>query len=289
MKNLCLCLILFCTQLLVGQHSIAYLSNQSGNFDLFVIDDDDGPAQQLTSNPGWDWAPSWNASLKAILYNSSDTANQFSIRALDLNGLDQPVDTKGLEEFILSPSGRYALYTLKDNQNRYIGIMDVGTGSNRLLVNDPSYNSRAQWSPDEQYFSFISDRDGNGELYIYQIATGMTRRLTQTEKREKYTSWLPDSEHIVYTYHYSDERDKEHNDLFLINILTKQVKQITDDTAFYQEIAVSPDGKKIAFHAKRDGEDHIYTIDIDGKNEQQLTSAKAYHGEPCWVPRQRKK
>ncbi|NET37499.1 MAG: hypothetical protein F6K19_36660 [Cyanothece sp. SIO1E1] len=69
-----------------------------------------------------------------------------------------------------------------------------------------------------------------------------------------------------------------------MNILTQKITQITDDLAFYQEIAVSPDGKKIAFHAKRKGEDHIYTIDIDGKNERQITTAKAYHGEPCWVP-----
>jgi len=280
--------MLFWVQHAVGQHSIAYLSNQSGNFDLFTIDVDGIKARQLTTNLGWDWAPQWSASLNAILYNSSDTANQFSIRTIDLEGKEKVVDTKGLEEYILSPSGRYALYTLKDNQNRYIGIMDVRLGSNRLLVDHPSYNSRAKWSPDEQYFSFISDRDGNGELYIYQIATGITRRLTESEKREKYTSWLPDGEHIVYTYHYSDERDREHNDLFMINILTKQVKQITNDLAFYQEIAVSPDGKKIAFHAKRKGEDHIYTMDIDGKNERQLTTAKAYHGEPCWMPATKK-
>ncbi len=273
----------------IAQHEIAYLTNQSGNFDLFLINENGGPVQQLTSNPGWDWGPVWNASLKAVLYNSSDTANQFSIRAFDLKGSDKVIDTKGLEEFILSPSGKYALYTLKDNQNRYIGIMDVNSGSNRLLVTDPSYNSRAKWSPDEQYFSFISDRDGNGELYIYQITTGITKRLTRSEKREKYTSWLPNSQEIVYTYHYSDERDKEHNDLFSVNILTQETRQITDDTAFYQEIAVSPDGKKIAFHAKRKGEDHIYTIDIDGKNEQQITKAKAYHGEPCWVPKEGRK
>ncbi len=284
MKNLLLLSFFLSAQLVFSQYSIVYLSNQSGNFDLFMTDAKGSSAQKLTSNPGWDWAPTWNASLNAILYNSSDTANQFSIRAFDLKGADKAIDTKGLEEFILSPSGNYALYTLKDNKNRYIGIMDVHSGANRLLVTDPSYNSRAKWSPDERYFSFISDRDGNGELYVYQIATGITKRLTRSEKREKYTSWLPNSQEIVYTYHYSDERDKEHNDLFRVNILTQDTKQITNDLAFYQEIAVSPDGKKIAFHAKRQGEDHIYLIDIDGKNEQQITKAKAYHGEPCWVP-----
>lgn len=284
MKNFCLFVLLFSINTMVAQQSLAYLSNSSGNFDLFLSDEQGTTTRQMTKNPGWDWAPQWNDKLQAVLYNSSDTANQFSIRMINLKGEVEAVNTQGLEEFILSPSGKFALYTLKDNQHRYIGIMDVELGEHRLLVNHPSNNSRASWSPDEQYFSFISDRDGNGEIYIYQLATGLETRLTNSEKREKYTSWSPEGAHIFYTYHYSDERDREHNDIFSVNIYDKTIKQITNDRAFYQEIAVSPDGQKIAFHAKRNGQDHIYTIGIDGKNEKQITSVKAYHGEPCWVP-----
>ena len=43
-----------------------------------------------------------------------------------------------------------------------------------------------------------------------------------------------------------------------------EIKQITDDLKFYQEIAISPKGDKIAFHGKREGKDHIYIMDIDG-------------------------
>lgn len=285
MKILLLYLSFLCPLVLLAQHQVAYLSNQSGNFDLFAIPQEGGAPEQLTKNLGWDWAPQWNDHLQAILYNSSDTARQFSILAVDRAGQQVDIDTKGMEEFILSPKGEYALYTLQDNKNRYIGIVDVALGTNHLLVVHPSYNGRPQWSPDGNYFSFISERDGNGELYLYKLATGQTMRLTTSDKREKYTSWMPDGQHLVYTYHYSDLRDQEHNDIFQINIMTGVIKQITKDDYFYQEIAVSPDGKRIAFHAKRDGKDQIYTIGIDGKNEKQLTTADAYHGEPCWIPK----
>ncbi|WP_299113904.1 DPP IV N-terminal domain-containing protein [uncultured Winogradskyella sp.] len=284
MKYFKLVAFLFISAIFYGQNSIVYLSNQSGNFDIFIIDQNGENKKQLTSNKGWDWSPKWNEKLNAIIYNSNDTLKKFSIKAVDRSGISKKLDTKKMEEFILSPDATKVLYTLKDNNNRYIGVFDLNAETNKLLISNPSYNGRPDWSPDGKSFSFISDREGNNELYVYHIDTKSTHRLTNSEKSEKYTSWMPDSKTIVYTYHYSDERDNERNDIFSVNINTKNINQITSDINFYQEIDVSPDGKKIVFHAKRNGKHHLYTINIDGKNEEQITTVEAYHGEPEWVP-----
>jgi TolB protein len=283
-KNLITILILITSITFCAQDNIVYLSNQSGNFDLFIIDENGNNKKQLTTNKGWDWSPKWNQHLKAIIYNSNDTLNKFSIKSIDKNGVAKKLDTKGMEEFILSPDGRKALYTLKDNNNNYIGVFDLKKEINQLLIIDSSYNGRPDWSPDGKSFSFISNRDGNNEIYVYNFKNASSKRLTNSEKSEKYTSWMPDSKTIVYTYHYSDERDNEHNDIFSINIKRKKVTQITDNKKFYQEIDVSSDGKKIVFHAKRDGKHNLFTITIDGENEKQITSNSGYHGEPEWIP-----
>ena len=284
MKYTFITILLFFTSKFFSQNSIAYLTNQSGNFDIYIIGEDGKNQKQLTTNKGWDWSPKWNKHLQAIIYNSNDTLKKFSIKAIDRNGIEKNLDTKGMEEFMLSPDGKKALYTLKDNNNRYIGLFDPEKETNQLLITHPSYNGRPDWSPDGNSFSFISDRDGNNELYVFDLNSRNTKRLTNSEKSEKYTSWMPDSETIVYTYHYSDERDNEHNDIFSINVKSQKKHQITKDQNFYQEIDVSPDGKKIVFHAKRNSKDHLYIIDINGKNEKQLTTADAYHGEPEWIP-----
>ena len=79
-----------------------------------------------------------------------------------------------------------------------------------------------------------------------------------------------------------------HNDLFRVDITSGLITRITSDTLNYEEICVSPNGKKIAYHGKIKGGDQIFTIDINGKNRQQITSADAYHGEPEWIPSTRK-
>ena len=52
----------------------------------------------------------------------------------------------------------------------------------------------------------------------------------------------------------------------------------------------SPNGRQIAFHSNRDGEDkqlatpEIYVMDADGSNLRRLTHHPAYDGGPHWHP-----
>lgn len=261
--------------------SLAYLTNRTGNFDIFLTDEAGKDHRALTTNPGWDWSPQWNKARKGIIYNSNDTLKKFSIRLMTVDGNPLPLDTDGLEEYILSPDGKSALYTESDSSLRYIYRLDIASGERNPLVTVKAYNGRPRWSPNGQMFSFISDRDGNNEIYRYDLASGEELRLTSTAAREKYTSWAPDSRSIVYT---ASEEGLEYNDVYRVDVQTQAITRITDDQKLYEEICVSPDGKKIAFHAQRNGQHHIFTMSIDGTEERQITRVEAYHGEPEWIP-----
>src|SRR5215471_11371361 len=46
---------------------------------------------------------------------------------------------------------------------------------------------------------------------------------------------------------------------------------------------VSPDGKRIAFVSDRTGNDDVYVISIDGRNEKQLTHTPDAEGNVAWT------
>jgi len=48
-------------------------------------------------------------------------------------------------------------------------------------------------------------------------------------------------------------------------------KRLTNNDFADEGPAISPDGKKIAFHSNRSGNWEIYIMDITGKNVQRLT------------------
>ncbi|MEL6925308.1 MAG: DPP IV N-terminal domain-containing protein, partial [Bacteroidota bacterium] len=275
---LCLSCLISCTP----KYGVVYLSNASGNFDLFLTDTKGKKTQQLSTNPGMDWSAQWDAAHEQIVYNSSDTSGTFAIRAMSRSGQPKPLNTFEQEEFVVSPDGQYALFTTRDGDNRYIQLISRKGGEKKKLIDVAAYNGRPNWSPDSQTFSFISDRSGSNELYLYRMDNAATTQLTTNQLREKYTSWLPDSKTIIYTA--SDDPDGKRNNLYRVKIDTKKSTNITNDELLYEEISVSPDGRLIVYHGKVDGADHLFLMNIDGSGKRQLTTAKAYHGEPKWIP-----
>jgi Tol biopolymer transport system component len=59
---------------------------------------------------------------------------------------------------------------------------------------------------------------------------------------------------------------------------------LTNNAAFDDEPAWSPDGAKIAFSSSRDGNSEVYAMDVDGANVVRLTTNVSFDGRPAWSP-----
>ncbi|KAK6009639.1 WD40-like protein, partial [Ostertagia ostertagi] len=60
-------------------------------------------------------------------------------------------------------------------------------------------------------------------------------------------------------------------DIFKVNEYGNIIAQLTDNDAYDAEAVISPDGKKILYTSKENGDLDIYIMDIDGTNKKQLT------------------
>ena len=52
--------------------------------------------------------------------------------------------------------------------------------------------------PSQARIAFISERDGNAELYVINADGSGLKRLTETEGGESFPSWSPDGEQLAY-------------------------------------------------------------------------------------------
>ena len=179
-------------------HEIAYITDRSGNFDIYATDNKGKNHRALTNNKGWDWYPKWNSNLEAIIYNSNDTSGQFFIKAMNSAGNPVPINTFDLPAFNLSPDGSKVLFVQKNDSYQFIVMRNLSDQTDKILVNHPSYNGRPKWAPNNKAFSFITNRDGNNEIYMYEIESGRENRITKTSLREKYTAWTEDSRSLVF-------------------------------------------------------------------------------------------
>ena len=139
----------------------------------------------------------------------------------------------------ISPDGNRLAVTGRGD----IFTVPVKSGITRNITQSPGANDRnAKWSPDSKYIAYISDMNGEFELYI-QSQDGLTPPVQITSNADTYIFefiWSPDSKKLLY----SDKMMR----LRYVDIQTKKVTDI--ETNPYWEIQTyrwSPDSKWVAY------------------------------------------
>lgn len=133
-----------------------------------------------------------------------------------------------------------------------------------LLVSHTANEARPLYSPDGRQLAFISNRTGNGDVYLLTLATGELKRLTFDDSLDQLDGWSRDGRWIYFS---STSRDIGNlNDLFRVSANGGTPMLVSSDrytNEFFS--APSPDGKTLAFSARgiasgqwwRKGHSHI--------------------------------
>jgi tricorn protease len=152
-------------------------------------------------------------------------------------------------------------------------------GDARLLVSHPANELRPLYSPDNKQLAFISNRTGNGDIYLLTLATGELKRLTFDDSNEQLDGFSRDGSRIYFSSSAKDIAGT--NDIFSVGVNGGTPMQVAADRYMNEFLAApSPDGKTIAFTARgfsqwwRKGNSNMDTSEIwtwnDG-NYQRIT------------------
>lgn len=127
--------------------------------------------------------------------------------------------------------------------------------------------------------AFVSDRDGNFEVYTMNADGSDEVRLTDMSADTLYPSWSPDGSQIAFT-----SRREGNFEIYIMNADGSKIRRLTDNNATDVSPVWSPDGSKIAFASDRDGNYNIYVMNINGANVARLTGNAADDTDPAWSP-----
>ena len=91
--------------------------------------------------------------------------------------------------------------------------------------------------------AFVSDRDGNGEIYVMKADGSDQRRLTHFRDFEGVPTWSPDAKQIAFYTHLTHNK-------WVIQVMDADggnQRSLTDNTACDGAPFWSPDGTRIVF------------------------------------------
>jgi WD40-like Beta Propeller Repeat len=162
---------------------------------------------------------------------------------------------------------------------------------------ESTWHSTPAWSPDGQAVAFVSNRDGNPEIYAMNAdGSGQTRltdpsRLASGARAASNDSpdWSPDGQRIAFA---SNRSALEAWRLYSMRADGSDVQPLTDNPVPWhneRRPAWSRDGTKVAY-VSGPGRDipvtnsEIYVVDADGANERRLTRTDEADTTPSWAP-----
>jgi hypothetical protein len=156
-----------------------------------------------------------------------------------------------------------------------------GSDRVRLVEGQSGFLSAPSWSPDGSRLAFISDLEGNPDVWVVDLDGSNAVNLTQHEAKDHSPAWSPDGAWIAF----ASLRDSRYWELYVMRPDGSDVQRLTwwEDASDLSP-SWSPDGTRVAFASKRDGNWEIYTMDRDGGNLARLTDNPADDTNPAWAP-----
>ncbi|HXV85276.1 MAG TPA: DPP IV N-terminal domain-containing protein, partial [Gemmatimonadales bacterium] len=151
---------------------------------------------------------------------------------------------------------------------------------NRLTTDSVHGEFEAAYSHDGSRIAYVSDRDGNPELYVMNADGSGARRLTDSPATEGSPSWTQDGARLVYASNTSGNFQ-----IWIVGLDGAEPRQLTQEPSSNFQPAVSPDGSLIAFSSDRDRNYEIYVMGLDGSNPRNVSNSPATaETSPSWFP-----
>lgn len=268
---------------------IAFVSERSGNFDIYLMESDGSGITRLTSDGANDTNPVWSPD-GLFLSFSSEREGTSGIYIMKADGSEQTSATStNLDAYwsSWSPDGQQIIYDVVEWPDEgfaaSIYALDLQTFIETQLTSGETQDFWPAWSPTGEKILFTSNRDGQSEIYIMNADGSDQLNLTFTAKmgwNNWLGKWSPDGSLVAF----SARREAGDANIYVMNPDGTGLVQLTFHEADDFMPSWSPDGKFIAFTSMRDGDQDIYIMRADGSGLLQLTDDPGQDFLPAWRP-----
>ena len=269
---------------------IYFSSDADGTLNLYSYDPASKKTDELTHSTKWDVRWPSTDHKNQIVYESDGELNildvstgqskHISIQVPDDGVFFRPAQVSAagqIEDYQLSPKAERALFVARGD----VFTAPIEKGPTRNLTDSSNAHDKwARWSPDGAKIAFISDLDGEDEVYlINQDGSAKPEQLTHGFHAMLYApEWAPDGKRLAF----SDKDGK----LFVLTLDDKKTVEVArDHNGRLRDYVWSHDGGHLAFTLTNlNGLRSLYVWSAGDAQVHRVTSDLFNLGDPAWDP-----
>ncbi len=172
---------------------VAFASNQSGNFELYMVDRYAPAAMtQLTYNTADDLRPVWSRTSNKIAFQSNRSGNSdIFVMNADGSGTQQATSNLNFDGYpSWSPDGTQLVFSSLQNRVYDLWVVNADGSNLRRLTSGANALSPA-WSPLGDKIAYSADSDGDGWLELWWMNADGSGRTLLIRAGAQTDAWLP--------------------------------------------------------------------------------------------------
>lgn len=251
--------------------------------EIFLIESDGMNLQQLTMSNSYTTFPAWSPEGFRISYLSLHEG-AWSLNMMERSGRN-PTPLTPLRAIksplSWSPLGDQIAFSTEAG----IFLVNPDNGNLTQLTNHNS-DIFPVWSPDGKRVLFVSERDGNEEIYVVNSdGTGLIN-LSQHSSQDNRAIWGPLGSDILFISRRDEPVNESNNpylfrsELYVGSSDSSFVRRLTNQIFVFAP-SVEPQSSRVAYHVLGQG---IYVLSLESLQKAFIPERDGNYHTPTWSP-----
>jgi eukaryotic-like serine/threonine-protein kinase len=178
---------------------VAYVSDETGSFDVNIVDVQGGNTLRLTDSPSVDRAPEWLPDGSAILF-ASDRSGRPDVWKVPRLGGGATLLVNDADDPAISPDGMWIAFVRagpSGDTRVFVAPLAEPTRARMVSLDGQGLWDHRQpgWSPDGRRIVYRAQRD----LWVTATDGGATYRLTTDNEPDSAPTWSADGRHVYFS------------------------------------------------------------------------------------------
>jgi len=268
----------------IAESQIYFVSSRTGHKEIWGMDYDGANQHQITHLGSISLSPRISPDGSRLAF-SSLTKNGWEILmySMDLNRVVSFPRYGGTNlSPAWSPDGTKLAFSSSRSGDPEIYVVDQGGGGIKRLTNSKLPDVSPAWNPKTgSQIAWVSGRTDLPQIYTMESDGTNVQRITDQGYAVS-PSWSPNGQFLLFSWirHYGPGAPGA-EDIYIMDIASKQFVQLTHDGGRNDFPSWSPDGRHIVFQSSRSGSEQIWTMLADGTNQKPLTVSGS-NTQPNW-------
>jgi TolB protein len=173
---------------------LAYVSNRTGDYDIWVVNSDGSDARNITNYPrGAEGSPTWSPTGDFIAFTSDrNTGGTPQLFVMNANGTNpRRLTTERVDRPTWSRLN-FIAFTVGPESGQNIGILDMNNQAAPItvLTDSRGTNESPAVAPNGRHIAFVTTRWGKSQIAVIDRAGRSIRQITRVGNN-KFPNWQP--------------------------------------------------------------------------------------------------